>query len=289
MAFRIGDADADVAADRGRVPELPPAPARRQHESRLTVSRQQLLDAVRRVGLLARDTTPVRMEFNALGVKLSQLLARSRAGRRDRRGAVRGRGPDRRVQPPVPGRRAHGRDRGIDPSGRARRAEAGRRARRRRRVHLPRDARAAAGAGQLTACSARLPRHAPRLGRAARLPQPRAYDGSIRSPTGSIVAVGPNGEGKTNLLEGIYFLYALGVAADRRPTRPLVREGADAAYVARRVRDARRAGCWSRWRSRSKGASRVQGEPVAGATQARSPPTGARGALRPVRPPDRHR
>jgi DNA polymerase-3 subunit beta len=41
------------------------------HESRLTVSRQQLLDAVRRVGLLARDTTPVRMEFNALGVKLS--------------------------------------------------------------------------------------------------------------------------------------------------------------------------------------------------------------------------
>jgi DNA polymerase-3 subunit beta len=42
-----------------------------QHESRLTISRQQLLDAVRRVGLLARDTTPVRMEFNALGVKLS--------------------------------------------------------------------------------------------------------------------------------------------------------------------------------------------------------------------------
>src|ERR671910_1914405 len=41
------------------------------HESRLTVSRQQLLEAVRRVGLLARDTTPVRLEFNALGVKLS--------------------------------------------------------------------------------------------------------------------------------------------------------------------------------------------------------------------------
>lgn len=41
------------------------------YESRLTVSRQQLLDAVHRVGLLARDTSPVRMEFNALGVKLS--------------------------------------------------------------------------------------------------------------------------------------------------------------------------------------------------------------------------
>lgn len=41
------------------------------HESRLTVGRQQLMDAVKRVGLLARDNTPVRMEFNALGVKLS--------------------------------------------------------------------------------------------------------------------------------------------------------------------------------------------------------------------------
>ena len=42
-----------------------------QYDSRLTVSRQQLAEAVRRVGLLARDTSPVRMEFNALGVKLS--------------------------------------------------------------------------------------------------------------------------------------------------------------------------------------------------------------------------
>ncbi len=41
------------------------------YENRLTVSRQQLIDAVKRVGLLARDTSPVRLEFNALGVKLS--------------------------------------------------------------------------------------------------------------------------------------------------------------------------------------------------------------------------
>ncbi len=41
------------------------------YENRLTASRQQLIDAVRRVGLLARDTSPVRMEFNALGVRLS--------------------------------------------------------------------------------------------------------------------------------------------------------------------------------------------------------------------------
>jgi DNA polymerase III subunit beta len=42
-----------------------------KYENRLTSSRQQLIDAVRRVGLLARDTSPIRLEFNALGVKLS--------------------------------------------------------------------------------------------------------------------------------------------------------------------------------------------------------------------------
>jgi DNA replication and repair protein RecF len=49
-------------------------------------------------------------------------------------------------------------------------------------------------------------------------------------PEGLVVAVGPNGEGKTNLLEGIHFLYAL--ASPRVSTNaPLVREGAQAAYV----------------------------------------------------------
>jgi len=42
-----------------------------RYENRLTGSRQQLIDAVRRVGLLARDSSPIRLEFNALGVKLS--------------------------------------------------------------------------------------------------------------------------------------------------------------------------------------------------------------------------
>lgn len=41
------------------------------YESRMIVGRQVLLDAVRRVGLLARENTPVRMEFNALGVRLT--------------------------------------------------------------------------------------------------------------------------------------------------------------------------------------------------------------------------
>ncbi|MGZ8596063.1 MAG: DNA replication/repair protein RecF [Actinomycetota bacterium] len=49
-------------------------------------------------------------------------------------------------------------------------------------------------------------------------------------PDGLLVAVGPNGEGKTNLLEGMHFLYALG--SPRTSTNaPLVRVGAAAAYV----------------------------------------------------------
>ena len=76
-------------------------------------------------GLLARDTTPVRMEFNALGVKLSIQLARPRPSRRDGRGALRGRGSDGRVQPAVPDRRADRVGGRVDPARRSRRAEAG--------------------------------------------------------------------------------------------------------------------------------------------------------------------
>jgi DNA replication and repair protein RecF len=48
-------------------------------------------------------------------------------------------------------------------------------------------------------------------------------------PEGLITIVGPNGEGKTNLLEGIAFLFFL--ASPRvSATLPLVREGAHAAY-----------------------------------------------------------
>jgi DNA replication and repair protein RecF len=49
-------------------------------------------------------------------------------------------------------------------------------------------------------------------------------------PDGLIVAVGPNGEGKTNLLEGMCYLLTL--ASPRvSASGPLVREGAGAAYV----------------------------------------------------------
>ena len=49
-------------------------------------------------------------------------------------------------------------------------------------------------------------------------------------PDGLITVVGPNGEGKTNLLEGISFLFFL-ASPRTSSTQPLVREGADAAYA----------------------------------------------------------
>ncbi len=49
-------------------------------------------------------------------------------------------------------------------------------------------------------------------------------------PDGLLVAVGPNGEGKTNLLEGMHFLYAL-ESPRVSSSEPLVREGAEVGYV----------------------------------------------------------
>lgn len=70
VSFRVGRLELTSRLIEGEFPNyrqlLPEA-----YENRLTVSRQQLLDAVRRVGLMARDTSPVRLEFNALGVRLT--------------------------------------------------------------------------------------------------------------------------------------------------------------------------------------------------------------------------
>ncbi len=48
-------------------------------------------------------------------------------------------------------------------------------------------------------------------------------------PEGLIVAVGPNGEGKTNLMEGMYFLFSL-TSPRASANLPLVRHGAAAGY-----------------------------------------------------------
>ena len=70
VAFRIGRLSLTSRLIEGEFPNyrqlLPEG-----YESRLTSSRQGLLEAVRRVGLMARDSAPVRLSFNALGVRLS--------------------------------------------------------------------------------------------------------------------------------------------------------------------------------------------------------------------------
>jgi DNA polymerase III subunit beta len=70
VGFRVGPLTLTSRLIEGEFPNYRQLLPER-YESRLVVSRQQLVDAVRRVGLLARESSPVKMEFNALGVRLS--------------------------------------------------------------------------------------------------------------------------------------------------------------------------------------------------------------------------
>ncbi|MDQ4005476.1 MAG: DNA polymerase III subunit beta [Actinomycetota bacterium] len=69
-AFRAGSLRLTSRLIEGEFPnyrQLLPEPA----DNKLAAGRQDLLEAVRRVGLMARESSPVRLELNALGVRLS--------------------------------------------------------------------------------------------------------------------------------------------------------------------------------------------------------------------------
>src|SRR5438876_3028049 len=70
VAFRMGKLTLTSRLIEGEFPNYRQLLPER-YENRLSASRQQLQDAVRRVGLLARESSPVKLEFNALGVRLS--------------------------------------------------------------------------------------------------------------------------------------------------------------------------------------------------------------------------
>ena len=68
--FRVGSLRLTSRLIDGEFPnyrQLLPEPG----ENRLSANSQELLEAVRRVGLLARESSPVRLELNALGVRLT--------------------------------------------------------------------------------------------------------------------------------------------------------------------------------------------------------------------------
>ncbi|HEX2025020.1 MAG TPA: DNA polymerase III subunit beta [Actinomycetota bacterium] len=69
-AFRVGTLRMTSRLIEGEFPnyrQLLPEPG----QNRLSTGRTELLEAVRRVGLLARESSPVRLELNALGVRLT--------------------------------------------------------------------------------------------------------------------------------------------------------------------------------------------------------------------------
>jgi DNA polymerase-3 subunit beta len=69
-AFRAGTLRLTTRLIEGEFPnyrQLLPEPA----DNKLGAGRQELLEAVRRVGLLARESSPVRIELNALGARLT--------------------------------------------------------------------------------------------------------------------------------------------------------------------------------------------------------------------------
>ena len=70
VGFRIGGLTLTSRLIEGEFPNYRQLLPER-YENRLSASRGQLVDAVRRVGLLARESSPVKLEFNALGVRLS--------------------------------------------------------------------------------------------------------------------------------------------------------------------------------------------------------------------------
>ena len=88
--------------------------------NRLTVGREVLLEAVRRVKLLAREATPVRLAMSNDGPRAGGGHPGRRPGPREPRRQVRGHRPHRRLQPRVPraGHRGRPRRRGHHRDGR---------------------------------------------------------------------------------------------------------------------------------------------------------------------------
>ena len=195
--------------------------------NRLTVERQALLDAIRRVRLMARENSPVRLTMKAERPRAAGHHPGRRRGGRGARRQVRGQRAHRGVQPRVPHRRPRGRPRAT----RSRSRPSTRQARgaaldREHGLPLPAHARpgvltaSPAPAGRQVACTSGT--------LADRLPVLRR--GGPRAPRRPHAVLGPNGQGKTNLLEAVGYLATLR-SFRGAPTEALVRRGRERAVV----------------------------------------------------------
>ncbi len=150
LTMRLGDRDAtfEVGETRlttrlieGEFPnyrQLIPA----SHPNTLTVEREPLLEAIRRVKILAKDATPVRLQMGGDRLQLTAITQDVGNASEELDATLRGHRADGCVQPGLLRCRRRGVLVGFDHAVDARLAEAGGRSRRRqRRLPVPADAR----------------------------------------------------------------------------------------------------------------------------------------------------
>ena len=112
------------------------------HPNTLTVEREPLLEAIRRVKILAKDATPVRLQMSGDTLRLTAITQDVGNATEELDAHVRRHRADGGVQPRLLRRRRRGLHRRLDHAVHARRVEAGGRPRRRqRRLPVPADAR----------------------------------------------------------------------------------------------------------------------------------------------------
>ena len=146
----------------------------------------------------------------------------------------------------------------VGPARRPRRAEAGRRARRGRRVHLPRDAGAAAGRRVAERLRRRASPSCGWRGWSSATSGTTPTRRSTTSPTGWSSSVGPERRGQDEPPRGDARSSTRSAARGVSSSEPLVREGTEAGYVRGEFETLERPGARRGRGPRRAGANRVQ-------------------------------
>ena len=198
------------------------------YPNQLRVGKESLLDALRRVRLLVRDnTTPVRLSMRSGGVELTVVSQEVGHASEDVDAEYEGEELTIAFNPTLPHRRGGGRPRGRGRARDRRRHQAGDGAGSGpRRLPLPPHA----GAGVVATVGHRhaSPWPSPRCGSPTSVASLRRF--VEPDPEGLTVLRGPNGSGKTSVLEAVGWL-ATQRSFRGAPRDVLVRAGADRAIL----------------------------------------------------------